>query len=285
MTIILKADPIVQSEEQNLKEKCHELLKKNIYPQLKVILVGDNPASLIYTKNKKKFCERIGAKCDIVHLPTNTAPTAFLETILQFAKEPKVHGLFVQLPLPEQLKNLDFNAIIPPTKDVDGFHPFNLAAIMENKSSEKFLTPCTPAGIIKLLNFYKIPLAGKKITIIGRSLIVGKPVALMLNNLNATVTMAHSQTKNLKELTKNSEIIISAIGKPHFLDQSFFKTDQSQIIIDVGINKINGKTVGDVYFEQVKDHVQAITPVPGGIGPLTITCLIENLIKAANNLN
>lgn len=285
MTIILKADPIVHLEEQNLKETCTQLFKKNILPQLKVILIGDNPASLIYTKNKKKFCEKIGAKCDIIHLPKDTEKKLFLETILRLANDPKVHGLFVQLPLPEQLKDLEFNSLIPPGKDVDGFNPLNLSALIENKSSKKFLTPCTPSGIIKLFNYYKIPLAGKNVLIIGRSLIVGKPLALMLNNLNATVTMAHSQTKNLKDITKNAEIIISALGKPYFLDQTYFKKDQSQIVIDVGINKMDGKTVGDVHFEEVKDYVFAITPVPGGVGPLTVTCLLENLVKAANNFN
>lgn len=281
MTTILKADVIVAERQNHLSNLCTELKANGVTPCLKVILVGANPASIIYTRNKKKFCEKIGASCEIIHLAENTSEKEFLDNLRQHANDKKVHGLFVQLPLPLQLEKVQFSQIIPCTKDVDGFHPLNLSALIESNNNTNHLLPCTPSGILKLLAFYKISTSGKNIVIVGRSLIVGKPLALMLTNQDATVTIAHSKTNDLKSLTKSADIVIAAIGKAHFLNKDFFRNDKKQIVIDVGINKIGDKIAGDVDFESVMPLVSAITPVPGGVGPLTILCLMENLIKAA----
>lgn len=282
MTTQLLAGPVVIEQEVRLSDLCAKLKAKGIFPSLKVILVGQNTASLIYTRNKKKFCEKIGASCEIINLSENSSEKLFLDTIKKYADDNKTHGLFVQLPLPVHLAKTNFIQAIPQHKDVDGFHPLNLAALLENNPSSHHFFPCTPSGVLKLLSFNNLPVAGKKIVIAGRSLIVGKPLALMLTNLDATVTLAHSKTTHLKELTKSADIVVAAIGKAHYFNQDFFRNDKKQIVIDVGINKLDGKTVGDVDYENVAPLVAAISPVPGGIGPLTILCLVENLIKAAN---
>lgn len=284
MTQILSAAPIKKKLTKVLKAECLILAEKKIIPYLKVILVGNNPASLIYTASKKKYCERVGAKCDIIALNHSISETDFLNTIIQINHDKNVHGLIVQLPLPKQLAHLDVGKLINKEKDVDGFHPENLYALMKNDSSKHHFVSCTPKGILTLLHEYNIDVANKNVIIIGRSMIVGKPLALLLSNHNATVTLAHSHTKNLPELAARADIIISAIGKAHFVDKHFLSLTKNQILIDVGMNRNSQNEIcGDIDFLQVENQVKAITPVPGGVGPMTIISLVQNLLQAARN--
>lgn len=285
MTIELRAKDFVNKKLIELTNRCNILKSKGIAPHLKVILVGNDPASLIYTKNKKTLCEKIGATCEIILLPEKIREEEFLSTIDRFNFDNSVHGIIIQLPLPGHLKTLNINSLVHVKKDVDGFHPENFFSILSGKITNKTLLPCTPKGIISLLNFYNIALEGKNVCVVGRSLIVGKPMSLLLNFYNATVTMAHSHTKNLKELTKNSDIVITAVGKPEFFSKEFFLSNHSQVVIDVGQNKNKlGEWVGDVKYNEVYPNVYAITPVPGGVGPLTVISLVENLLIASENV-
>ncbi len=284
MTQILSAAPIRKKLTKELKAECLFLKEKNIIPYLKVILVGNNSASLIYTASKKKFCERVGAKCDIITLTSSISEMEFLDTIKNCNSDKEVHGLIIQLPLPHHLAHLDVGKLIKKEKDVDGFHPENLYALMKNDSTDQHFISCTPKGILTLLNEYQIEISNKNIVIIGRSMIVGKPLALLLSNHNATVTLAHSHTKNLTDITAHSDIIISAIGKSCFIDRKFLSLTKNQILIDVGMNRNSmGEICGDIDFTQVENHVKAITPVPGGVGPMTIISLVQNLLQAARN--
>jgi methylenetetrahydrofolate dehydrogenase (NADP+)/methenyltetrahydrofolate cyclohydrolase len=284
MTQILSAGPIKKKITKELKAECAFLKEKNIIPNLKVILVGNNPASLTYTSNKKKFCERVGAKCEIIALDHLITEQEFLNTIHHVNSDNDVHGLIIQLPLPKHLSHLDIGKLISKEKDVDGFHPENLYALMKNDSSRHHFVSCTPKGILTLLKEYQIELSNKNIIIIGRSMIVGKPLSLLLGNQNATVTLAHSHTKNLMELSARADIIICAIGKAHFINGKFLSLTKNQILIDVGMNRnTDGEICGDVDFAAVENHVKAITPVPGGVGPMTIISLVQNLLQAAKN--
>ena len=251
---------------------------------LSVILVGNNPASLLYIKNKKAFCEEVGAEFELIHLDEDTTEQTFIEQIEKVNTDKSITGLFVQLPVSKHLKHIDISNLVNPEKDVDGFHANSSLDLYRN--TEKSFIPCTPKGILNILNHYEISIPGKNIVIIGRSYIVGKPLSLLLSNRDATVTLCHSKTINLKEITKNADIIISAVGIPKYLDSNYLSKAGNQILIDVGINKdVNNKTCGDIDFENVKNHVAAITPVPGGIGPLTVNSLIENLILATEKIS
>jgi methylenetetrahydrofolate dehydrogenase (NADP+)/methenyltetrahydrofolate cyclohydrolase len=284
MTQILNAAPIRKKITKELKAQCLQLKSKNITPFLKVILVGTNSASLIYTQNKQKYCERVGAKCEIISLPQTITEQDLLSTIHQINLDSEVHGLIIQLPLPKHLAHLDIGKLIKQEKDVDGFHPENLYSLMRNDSGCCNFISCTPKGILTLLNEYQIELSNKNIIIIGRSMIVGKPLSMLLCNQNATVTLAHSHTKNLPELTARADVIISAIGIPHFIDRKFLSLTKNQILIDVGMNRMpSGEICGDINFSDVEHHVKAITPVPGGVGPMTIISLVQNLLQAASN--
>lgn len=283
MTKILKAQPIVDNKIEYLKDKCSELTKKGLTPKLQVILVGDHPASLIYIKNKEKMCHRVGAEFSLVKLDSNISAEKFISEIDKMNNDSSITGCFVQLPIPKQLQSIDVTELINPEKDVDGFGPKSIVDIYKNAGDA--LIPCTPKGILGLLKHYQIDVESKNIVIIGRSLIVGRPLSLLLTNQNATVTICHSKTKNLKSFTKNADIIISAVGNPKFLTKDFFLDDKSQVLIDVGISKDEeNKTVGDIDFNNVSPQVKSITPVPGGVGPLTVLSLIENLIIATENV-
>lgn len=282
MTTILSAAPVKKKITKELKAECKLLSSHNLIPYLKVLLVGNNPASIVYTQNKKKYCEKIGAKCDIIELDENISVEKFLNIVDDINNDKLVHGCIIQLPLPPQFKELDLGTIINKEKDVDGFHPENLYSVMRGQYTPLDFVSCTPKGILTLLKEYDIVLSGKKIVVIGRSMIVGKPLSLLLTNEHATVTLAHSKTENLKELTRNSDIIICALGKANFLTKEFIGPNKNQIIIDVGINKDElGNTCGDADFNNIVDLVYAITPVPGGIGPMTIISLMQNLLQAA----
>jgi methylenetetrahydrofolate dehydrogenase (NADP+)/methenyltetrahydrofolate cyclohydrolase len=280
---ILASAPVIEAKKQKLIEQCLKLKEKKIIPSLKVILVGDNPASLIYTRNKKKFCEEIGAECEIIKLPASLSEKDFISEVKKIADNKLVHGCFVQLPLPTQLSHIDVGQLIPAEKDVDGFHAQNLYELMKGASTKSFLPPCTPKGIMTLLKFYEIPISGKNIVIVGRSMIVGKPLMLLLTQRDATVTLCHSKTKNLTEITKKADIVVTAIGRANFFTKEYFSP--GQIVIDVGINKDkHDKLCGDVDFENVSPMVAHITPVPGGVGPLTILTLVRNLLQASNKI-
>ena len=284
MSQILHSASIKKLITKGLKAECKALQEKNIFPQLKVILVGSNPASIIYTTHKKKFCEKIGARCEIVTLDETISEADFLNTVNDINNDQLVDGLLIQLPLPKHLGHLDAGQLVYKEKDVDGFHPENLYSLMKNNNGPKDFVSCTPKGILTLLEESGVSLSGKHVVIIGRSMIVGKPLAMLLTNKDATVTLCHSKTNNLKNLTQNCDILISAIGIAHFIDETFLSPEKNQIVIDVGMNTdTEGQLCGDVHFARVVDHVSAITPVPGGVGPMTILSLVQNLLQASKN--
>lgn len=278
---ILSAKPCVEKVKVDLKARCESLKTRGCHPSMSVVLVGDNPASLSYIRNKKKLCEEVGAKFTLHQLLPGISADDFLKTINDLNSDPSTHGIIIQLPVSDHLAKLDLPQLVAPEKDIDGFHGDNTIKLFEGSTDMKLLLPCTPKGVINLLKFYGYEVEGKNVVIVGRSLIVGKPLSLLLTNMNATVTLAHSKTRNLKDFTKNADIVVAAIGKGHFLDQSFFESSRNTIVVDVGMNSLNGKLVGDVDTEDVKEVVRAISPVPGGVGPMTVLSLIENLITAA----
>lgn len=263
--------------KNELKEEVNTLKSQGIEPGLAVILVGDNPASKVYVSNKKKSCEHVGIKSFSYELPENTAEEELLELIHTLNHDNSVHGILVQLPLP---KHMDENKVIlniSPSKDVDGFHPQNVGAL--SIGLDGFVS-CTPAGIIELLKRSNIDIQGKNCVVVGRSNIVGKPVSLLLLKENGTVTICHSRTKDLADVTKQADILIAAVGVPKFIKGCMVKEDA--VVIDVGINRDeNGKLCGDVDFEECVDKVSYITPVPGGVGPMTIAMLMKNCVDAA----
>lgn len=280
---ILSAQPVVEEIKKDLLKRCDALKTQGITPSMCVVLVGNNPASMSYIKNKKKMCEEIGAKFQLVHLDENISALDFLDKLENLNADTSINGIIIQLPVSEHLKNLNLPNLIHPSKDIDGFHGLNTQNLYLGSTDLSLLLPCTPKGIVSLLRFYQIELKGKNIVVIGRSLIVGKPLSMLLSNFDATVTMAHSQTKNLKEITRQADIIISAIGRAHFLDHTYFNPSKHSIVIDVGMNTWNGKLTGDVDQQDVLETVRAISPVPGGVGPMTVISLIQNLISATEN--
>ncbi|MCE5284854.1 MAG: bifunctional methylenetetrahydrofolate dehydrogenase/methenyltetrahydrofolate cyclohydrolase FolD [Pelosinus sp.] len=249
-----------------------------IIPGLTVIIVGENPASKVYVNNKHKACEELGISSEVVSLPETTTKEELLSEIDKLNKNTAVHGILVQLPLPQQISDYEAEILeaIDPKKDVDGFHPVNVGRLGIGKDS---LVPCTPHGCIKMLEFAGISIEGKKAVIIGRSNIVGKPMFHLLLAKNATVTVCHSRTKDLADITREADILVAAIGKPRFVTSEMVKP--GAVVIDVGINRIaEKKLVGDVDFDAVKEVAGAITPVPGGVGKLTIAMLLYNTLKA-----
>lgn len=282
MTKILDAQSIIDCKVPELSIRSQRLTQAGLTPSLAVILVGDNPASLLYINNKKAFCKKIGAKFKLIKLPSTVEKKVFLEEIEKLNNDPSVTGCFVQLPVPKQLSTINITQMINPDKDVDGFHLNTVNKLYMNETDG--IIPCTPKGIITLLEENKIPIEGRSIVVIGRSNIVGKPLSLLLQALNATVTTCHSKTKDLAQHTQLADIIISAVGIPNLIGPQHLSSQKNQVIIDVGMNKLSGKTVGDVDFKNVKDHVEAITPVPGGVGPMTVYSLMENLLTTTENI-
>lgn len=282
MTKILDAKSVIESKLPLLVKECTQLTEKGKTPHLAVILVGANPASVSYVKNKEKMCQKIGANFELIKLDETISKEEFLAEVDRINTDPKVTGCFVQLPVPSQLKDIKITQLINPLKDVDGFHLDSVNKLYLGELDG--LISCTPKGIVTLLIENKIEIEGKDIVIIGRSAIVGKPLSLLLQIYNATTTLCHSKTKNLKKHTKNADIIISAVGSAQFLDSSYLNTNKDQIVIDVGMNSLNGKLVGDVKYDEIKENVKAITPVPGGVGPMTVFSLMENLIKSTSHI-
>ena len=250
-----------------------------ITPGLAVIMVGDNPASAVYVRNKHKACADVGITSYQIELPTETSEDELLSKIDELNADKNVHGILVQLPLPKHIDEEKVINRISPDKDVDAFHPINVGKIMIGNYS--FL-PCTPAGIMELLRHYNVDITGKKCVVVGRSNIVGKPMALLLLEKHGTVTVCHSRTRELSEITREADILVVAIGRARFLTADIVK--DGAVVIDVGINRLpDGKLAGDVDFEPVAEHASLITPVPGGVGPMTITMLLKNTITAAKS--
>lgn len=247
-----------------------------VTPGLTVVIVGDDPASKVYVGRKHRACMEVGMTSEIVRLPELVSEEELLQNIDRLNADSTVHGILVQLPIPKHINSEKVLERIRPDKDVDGFHPINVGNLCVGKEN---LVPCTPYGIIKMLEICDIPIAGKRAVIIGRSNIVGKPMAMLLLARHATVTICHSRTKDLAEVCREADILVAAIGKPEFVTKDMVKP--GAIVIDVGINRVNGKLVGDVDFHNVNEVAGYITPVPGGVGPLTIVMLLHNTLKAA----
>ena len=279
MAEIIDGKLVSKSVREKISAEVQELIARGITPGLAVILVGENPASKVYVRNKHKACLEVGINSYEITLPEGTTEQELLEKIRELNSDPLVHGILVQLPLPAHINETAVINAISPDKDVDAFHPENVGKIMTGNYT--FL-PCTPAGIMELLGFYEIDITGKECVVIGRSNIVGKPMLHLLLEKNGTVTICHSRTKNLKEITRRADIVVVAIGKPRFLTADMVK--EGSVVIDVGINRTeDGKLCGDVDFEGVSPLASFITPVPGGVGPMTITTLLKNTLTAAKN--
>jgi methylenetetrahydrofolate dehydrogenase (NADP+) / methenyltetrahydrofolate cyclohydrolase len=275
--MIIDGTRIGNELREKLKVRIEALKEKGKLPGLAVILVGENPASQVYVRMKEKGCESLGIHSEKFALPADTSQEEVLALIQRLNHDDKIHGILVQLPLPAHFNEELIIESILPTKDVDGFHPINIGNLMLGKP---LFSPCTPAGVIELLRASQIDMKGKNVVVVGRSNIVGKPVAALLLHEHATVTICHSKTKSLKDETRRADILIAAIGKPKMITADMVK--EGAVVIDVGVNRLeNGKLVGDVDFDGMKDKVAAITPVPGGVGPMTITMLMANTVKSA----
>lgn len=265
---------------ENLKEKVKKLKADGITPHFCVINIGDDPASKIYVRTKKRRAEKEGIIQDIYQMPADTKQEEALALIDKLNANPEINGLMVQLPAPKQIDADELLDRIDPNKDVDGLTPANIGHLW---MGNHFVEPATAQGIIALLKHYEIPLAGKNAVVIGRSNIVGKPLAALLLEQNATVTIAHSKTKNLGEITKKADIVVSATGQAFLVKADMIK--EGAVVVDVGMNHVNGKLVGDVDFENVKEKASYITPVPGGVGPLTVQFLMEAVVKLTRRQN
>lgn len=273
---ILNGKEVSERIKSGLKDKVTEIKKNGIFPGLAVVLVGNDPASRVYVNSKKKACEFIGIESFEYTLPEDTTEKQLLELVTKLNEDKRVDGILVQLPLPKHINEENvINAISPP-KDVDAFHPVNTGRLM---TGNPLFLPCTPAGVMELIHESGIDVKGKECVVVGRSNIVGKPQAMLLLAEHGTVTICHSRTVNLEEVCKRADILVAAVGKPEFIKGSFIKP--GAVVIDVGINRIDGKIVGDVEFASASEKASAITPVPGGVGPMTIAMLMKNTVKAA----
>jgi methylenetetrahydrofolate dehydrogenase (NADP+)/methenyltetrahydrofolate cyclohydrolase len=279
MSQIINGKEVAAKMRQEISQKAAILLQKQgIKPNLVVIIVGNNPASLSYVHSKEKAAIECGFDSSLIQMQDDISEDALLAEIIRLNNDKNVHGILVQLPLPKHISTEKVIETISPAKDVDGFHPINSGRLM---NGQRGMIPCTPKGCMILLKTVCPNLSGKNALVIGRSNIVGKPMAQLLLQANCTVTIAHSKTNDLETIAKSMDIIIAAIGIPLFLGKKHVR--EGAIIIDVGINRLeSGKLVGDVNFDEVKDIAGAITPVPGGVGPMTIACLLENTLEAAS---
>ncbi|NMD38672.1 MAG: bifunctional methylenetetrahydrofolate dehydrogenase/methenyltetrahydrofolate cyclohydrolase FolD [Christensenellaceae bacterium] len=276
MNKIIDGKIISEKIMDDLKLKVQEANAQGIYPELAVILVGDDPASQVYVKNKQLACEKLGVKSKTIKLESTIEQKELEKTINELNQDKNITGILVQLPLPKHINEEEVLSKIDARKDVDGFHVINSGKLLRGI---KCIKPCTPKGVMTMLEYMNINPEGKNAVIIGRSNLVGKPLALMMLAKNATVTVCHSKTQNLKEITKNADILVVAIGKANFVTKDMIK--QGAIVIDVGISRIDGKLYGDVNFDDVYDSVSLITPVPGGVGKMTICTLMQNTLQAA----
>jgi len=276
MAVIIDGKELAKKIRNDLKEECNKIKEKGINPKLAVIMVGEDKASKVYVKNKSKACLDVGIDYEEHLLGEETKQEQLINLIKKLNKDESIHGILLQSPIPKNLDISEAFRTIAPEKDVDGFNPVNVGKLCIGEDS--FIS-CTPYGIIKMFEEYNIDLTGKDVVIIGRSNIVGKPLIQCCLNKNATVTVCHSKTQNLKEHTKRADVVIAAIGKSKFITADMIKEDA--VVIDVGINRgEDGKLTGDVDFENIKEKASFITPVPGGVGPMTIAMLMNNIIKA-----
>lgn len=276
---IIDGKEVSASVRGEIKNGVEALKAEGKKTGLAVIIVGNNPASRVYVNNKKKGCEQVGIDSFEYALPEETTTEELLAVIKKLNNDDSVDGILCQLPLPRQIDEKSVINAISPDKDVDAFHPVNTGHIMIGDHS--FL-PCTPAGIMEMLKYYDIPVSGKECAVIGRSNIVGKPMAMLLLGANGTVTVCHSKTENLAEITRRADILVAAVGRAYFVTPDMVK--DGAVVIDVGMNRnSDGKLCGDVDFEAVKDKCSYITPVPGGVGPMTITMLLKNTLTASEN--
>lgn len=280
MTKIIDGKVISASVKERVKAEVEALKAEGITTGLAVIIVGEDPASKVYVANKKKACEALGIISEEYALPETTTQEELLSLIDTLNNKKSINGILCQLPLPKHLdEQAVINAILPE-KDVDAFHPANVGKIM---LGDYDFVPCTPAGIMEMLKYENIDIEGKTCVVIGRSNIVGKPMGMLLLHKNGTVTICHSRTKDLAEVCKKADILVAAVGRPNFVTADMVK--DGAVVIDVGINRVDGKLVGDVDFAAVKDKCAAITPVPGGVGPMTIAMLMQNTLTAAKKQN
>ncbi|MFA7197802.1 MAG: bifunctional methylenetetrahydrofolate dehydrogenase/methenyltetrahydrofolate cyclohydrolase FolD [Methanoculleus sp.] len=274
--MILDGKAVSEKRLEILKEKIEE---SRLYPRLATVIVGEDPASQMYVRMKHRACERVGIGSIGIELPADASTERVLEAVTRLNNDPDIDGILVQLPLPSGVDTTRVIDAVAPEKDVDGFHPCSLGRLF---AGTPVFAPCTPKGIMTILDEYRIPIAGKRAVVVGRSIDVGRPMAALLLNADATVTICHSKTQNLEDEMRNADILVSAIGKAKFVGPAMVK--EGATVIDVGINTDEqGKLCGDVDFEAVRDRAGAITPVPGGVGPMTIATLMENTFLAAKS--
>ena len=275
---IIDGKSIAKELRESLAPRVAALKEQGITPGLTVIVVGDDPASAIYVRNKERACVKLGMNSQVLRFPAETTQEEILNTVRLLNQDDSVHGILVQLPLPRHIDEQAVLRAIDPDKDVDGFHAMNAGRLM---NGEPGFVACTPKGVMRLLEVSGVELDGKNAVVLGRSNIVGKPMALLLLQKNCTVTIAHSHTKDLAAVTRSADILVVAVGRAGFITGGMIKPGAA--VMDVGINRVDGKVVGDVDFESAKEVVSCITPVPGGVGAMTIAMLMENTVEAAEN--
>lgn len=273
MATVLDGKGVSEKRLERLRETIDE---SGLHPRLATVLVGDDPASALYVRMKHQACERVHIGSINVTLPADATTARVVETVRRLNEDPDVSGILVQLPLPDGIDEEAVIEAVSPAKDVDGFHPCNLGRLFSGRPR---FAPCTPAGIMTLLEEYGIDPAGRRAVVIGRSIDVGRPMAALLLNADATVTICHSRTADLSAVAREADILIAAVGRPRFVTADMVR--EGAVVVDVGTNRVEGKLVGDVDFEPVRDRATAITPVPGGVGPMTIATLMENTFAAA----
>src|SRR5256886_11520379 len=292
MTNLIDGRAIGEKVYVDLRKQMAELKSKGVTPGLAVVLVGDDPASRAYVRSKDKMSRELGLHSVKLELPASTSQSELLERVEELNRDPQVHGILIQSPPPKQIDEAAIVRALDPRKDADGFHPLNVAKLAMGDS--RGFVPCTPLGVQRLLIETKIDIAGAHVVVLGRSMIVGKPVALLLMQKakggDATVTIAHSRSKNLEKITRSADILIAAIGRAHFVKADHVR--DGAVVVDVGINRVDDvsiergyRLVGDVAFDEVAPKAKAITPVPGGVGPMTIAMLMSNTVKAARQLH
>ena len=267
---------VANAWKAELAQEAQKMISDGIFPHLAVVLVGENPASQVYVRNKENACSKAGIRSTVIRMSETCSQNELEDVVRNLNQDDSVHGILVQLPLPSHLDESRVLALIDPDKDVDGFHAMNSGRLM---NGENGFVPCTPLGVMKLLEAYKIPVDGRHAVIIGRSNIVGKPMAMLLLSKNATVTICHSKTQNLAALTSQADILVAAVGKANFVTADMVKP--GAVVVDVGINRVDGKLVGDVDAQSVSEIASYLTPVPGGVGQMTIAMLLANTLQAA----
>ncbi len=267
---------VARAWKENAAARAQSFIARGVMPHLAVVLVGENPASQVYVRNKENACIKAGVRSTVIRLPEDCAQQTLEDTVRQLNEDASVDGVLVQLPLPKGLDEEAVLRLIDPDKDVDGFHAVNVGRLA---SGQPGFVPCTPLGVMKLLEAYDIDPCGKRAVVIGRSNIVGKPMAMLLLAANATVTVCHSRTQNLAEIAREADILVAAVGRPRFVTADMVKPGAA--VIDVGINRVDGQLVGDVDFDAVSEKAGLITPVPGGVGQMTIAMLLSNTLDAA----